>query len=169
MIHHCSDYYMRCPSRTIARFASLWGSDVFMYLWMYPLANTTLGNQYPSSVLCCIFPTLRYSEGVMGALVSCVWIFRCSIGVPHSAELPFVFGTTEGTGAPGFTPEEKELSLMTQRYWIRFAAGQHPNSITQGASPPVMWPSYKMVRESVCVRERDHRSLRQVHPCDANS
>jgi para-nitrobenzyl esterase len=53
----------------------------------------------------------------------------------HSAELPYVFGTSDELGS--VSAGDRPLSDAIQRYWLRFAKTGDPN----GGSDP-MWPAY---------------------------
>lgn len=57
------------------------------------------------------------------------------VGVPHAAEMPYLFGDSEDPTLGG-----KEISRWIQEYWISFAVSQSPND-GKGAKRP-HWPQY---------------------------
>lgn len=55
------------------------------------------------------------------------------LGVPHSAELPYVWG--EDTVPNGFTVDQKKLAQMMRGFWISLAS-------PEGVKGPVDWPAF---------------------------
>ena len=64
-------------------------------------------------------------------------------GVPHGAEIPFVFDTlAAGGGQP--SPEDSEVARITNTYWANFARTGNPN----GNTVP-QWPRHRDDRDSI--------------------
>lgn len=56
------------------------------------------------------------------------------LGVPHSAELPYVWG--ENTVPHGLSDQQKKLATMMRQFWISLAS-------PEGINGAVAWPAYK--------------------------
>jgi len=61
-----------------------------------------------------------------------------SAGVPHAAEMPFVFGTPEVLPCAAFTEDEAELSAAMMGAWAALALHGDPNAANSSGS--IVWP-----------------------------
>ncbi|MCW5802967.1 MAG: carboxylesterase family protein [Deltaproteobacteria bacterium] len=66
--------------------------------------------------------------------------FLGGLGVFHSAELPFVFGTDPAYPLARVGEAGQPVAGALQRYWTRFAAAGDPNGPIGNGDPP--WPAY---------------------------
>ncbi|MEQ8735605.1 MAG: carboxylesterase family protein [Rhodospirillaceae bacterium] len=70
-------------------------------------------------------------------------------GIPHSVEMPFVFGTLEPFGIPP-TSRERDITALVTTYWTNFAKTGDPN----GPGLPA-WPAYSPARQQVMALNHD--------------
>ena len=79
------------------------------------------------------------------------------LGAYHSAEIEYVFGALDSSAGIPWTPEDRALSALMQKYWTNFARTGDPN-----AEGLPLWPVYRpaedwpvMHLDSVSKAERD--------------
>lgn len=82
----------------------------------------------------------------------------------HSEDVPYVFGTA--AGEKPFTPEERELSDFTQRFWGAFAhAPERLQDVDLGGG--LRWPQYQVPqREVLSIVLEPHVRQANLHGCN---
>jgi para-nitrobenzyl esterase len=87
-------------------------------------------------------------------------------GVPHGAEISYVFGTLGigGFGPPGSppTPQDQEVARMVNTYWANFAKTGDPN----GSGLPV-WPRYDPSKSEILEFRPDGSAVAASDPLEA--
>ncbi len=87
-------------------------------------------------------------------------------GVPHGAEIPYVFGTlgTGGFGPPGPppTPQDQEVARMVNTYWANFAKTGDPN----GSGLP-LWSRYDPSKNEILEFRADGSPIAAPDPLKA--
>jgi len=71
-------------------------------------------------------------------------------GVPHGAEIPFVFGTLGVRPGANVTTEDYAVSLKVNTYWTNFAKKGDPN----GAGLP-KWPRFDPSKNEILEIQTD--------------
>ena len=85
-------------------------------------------------------PAYVYRFSYVPAALQSQWLN----GVPHGAEIPFVFGTLMVRPGDTVTPEDQAVSRMVNTYWANFAKTGDPN----GAGLP-KWPRYDPSKDEI--------------------
>uniref|UniRef100_A0A8C8RJN5 Carboxylic ester hydrolase n=1 Tax=Pelusios castaneus TaxID=367368 RepID=A0A8C8RJN5_9SAUR len=83
-------------------------------------------------------------------------------GVPHGAEVPYVFGTLASMGGANHTHTEAEvgLSLRVMRYWAEFARNGNP--IGSGAKE--QWPLYNSTEQNFIRLNTEPLQVEEMSP-----
>eukprot|EP01133_Synstelium_polycarpum_P008932 gene8932-10471_t len=110
-----TNFIFVCPNRNVTRYLSR-AEKVFSYQFQHVLSFDAWGPLYPN----------------------------CVGHVCHGSELPFVFDSAS-KGGYTFTPEEQDLAINMNNYWMNFVVNGDPNV---GLSVPVEWPVYNETSEA---------------------
>ncbi len=104
-------------------------------------------------------PAYVYRFGYLPAALREAW----KVGVPHGAEISFVFGTLGANPrAPSPTPEDQAVSRMVNSYWTNFAKTGDPN----GAGLP-NWPRHDPAKNEILDIRRDGSAIGTLDPLKA--
>ena len=77
------------------------------------------------------------------------------LGVPHAAELPFVFETLDARYGEMATAEDHDMARLTHAAWVAFAKGEAP------------WPVWTPAGDTVMIFTSDARTVVEPDPLKA--